>query len=124
MLLASCTTPDEVHVGTGYRDEQLGVTPYTGPTIWMEGVWKLKPTEIALDLDTKLFLSNQGAHDAGESTVNVNLPEEPKSDIEVLLDQGKDSQGNWTPWGALVVVAVLVFWLEKRRRKAVREKSA
>ena len=121
LVLAACTTPDEVHVGVGHRNEMLGSTDYEGSTGWVEGVWKLKPTEIALDLDTKLFL--RGQEDVASHDVTVNIPkaDQPKSDFSILLDEAKDDEGNWTPWGLGVVVAVLVYWFGIRRRRKGKE---
>ena len=34
-----------------------------------------------------------------------------------ILKEGKDADGNWTPWGAVVIIAVLLFWREISHKK-------
>lgn len=34
-----------------------------------------------------------------------------------ILKEGKDANGNWTPWGAVVLIVVILFWREISHKK-------
>ena len=132
LILMSCTAPDDLTVGGGWRDEELswngganGVTDYVGPSLAVSATWHLKPREVVLNLshDTKLFM--QGDRPAQPVSVHVEKQTDDQkgvveSTVGALERAGKDKDGNWTGMGvlALLILAALVagilFYLNRK----------
>jgi len=132
LALAACRSPDAVRSGVSYRDEEFrgaGVVAdeYTGPSAWVEVEWQLRPQRVLLDYDpaARLFLTElEHAHQPAQAPGNVEVKVEGAepaksivSDLTALAGEGKDADGNWTPWGAVVAIAIVLVWRETRRPK-------
>jgi len=126
VLLSSCVDYQvEPYAEYQMRDEDFvnsyEGTDYGGST-YSVGVRYVPPTRISYIAPGAAETMHARNHATAPSTTTVNLPkvEKPKTivgDLTELAASGKDKDGNWTPWGAVVVMGLLLVWVVVKRPK-------
>jgi len=111
----------EVQTRDEYFEPAGGASRYGGET-YLVGVRYVPPTRISyIDPSAAQTWHASTHHEGSTTTVNIPKADAPETELDKLSKLGKDKDGNWTGWGAAVVIAVVLFareLLAYRRRRS------